>query len=156
MKLLSIFIISIIISVQAFSQTKEVPFTLDDRDRIMRTEVEVGSLRKEMNSRFEGIDSKFDAINSRFDAIDSKFEAIDSKFEALNSKLDGLYWGFGIVITLVLFLFGYIIFDRRATIKPLEQDVSIIKYRQDNLSKVINEFAKKDKGFAEAMKRVAL
>jgi len=129
----------------------------------MRTEVEVGSLRKEMNSRFEGIDSKFDAINSRFDAIDSKFEAIDSKFEAidskfeaLNSKLDGLYWGFGIVITLVLFLFGYIIFDRRATIKPLEQDVSIIKYRQDNLSKVINEFAKKDKGFAEAMKRVAL
>ena len=155
-------IISIFFIGQLFAQSKEVPFTLDDRDRIIKMEErlnsledKLSSLRNEMNTRFEAVDKKFDAINSKFDAINSKFDAIDSKFDAINSKLDVLYWGFGIVITLILFLFGYIIFDRRKTIKPLEQEVSIIKYRQDNLGSVIKEFAKKDKSFAEALKKVA-
>ncbi len=155
MKRLFFIIISLTLYGQLFSQSKEVPFTLDDRDRIMRTEVELKSLRNEMNTKFDAIDSKFDAINRKFDAIDSKFDAIDSKFDAINSKLDVLYWGFGIVITLILFLFAYIIVDRRKTIKPLEQDVAVVKYRQDNLSTVIKEFAKKDKSFAEALKKVA-
>ena len=132
----------VILFIQAYCQTKEVPFTLDDRDRIIRTEVEIKSLRNEMNSRFE--------------AIDSKFEAIDSKFEAMNNKIDVLFWGFGIVITLILFLFGYIIVDRKTGIKPLEQDMSIVKHRQNNLSKAMSELAQVDKKFAEAIRKVAL
>ncbi len=127
---------------QLFSQNREVPFTLEDRDRIMRTEVELKSLRKEMNAKFE--------------AVNSKFDAIDSKFEAINSKIDVFYWGFGIVITLILFLFGYIVFDRRTGLKPLEQDISIIKYRQNNLSKAMSELAQVDSKFAEVMKKIAL
>ncbi len=109
-----------------------------------------------MISKFEAIDHKFEAIDHKFEAIDQKFEALDHKFDAIDSKIDILYWGFGIVITLILFLFGYIVFDRRTNIKPVEQDISIIKHRQNNLSKAIHELAQIDKKFAEAIKKVAL
>ena len=34
------------------AETKEIPFTLDDRDRIIRTEQKVESLQTEVNVRF--------------------------------------------------------------------------------------------------------
>ncbi|MCX6279679.1 MAG: hypothetical protein NT004_16515 [Bacteroidetes bacterium] len=35
------------------AETKEIPFTLDDRDRIIRTEQKVESAKTEMNARFD-------------------------------------------------------------------------------------------------------
>jgi uncharacterized membrane protein len=35
------------------AETKEIPFTLDDRDRIIRTEQKVESVRAEMTARFD-------------------------------------------------------------------------------------------------------
>jgi len=35
------------------AEVKEIPFTLDDRDRIIRTEQKVESLSTEMNARFD-------------------------------------------------------------------------------------------------------
>ncbi|NQV02789.1 MAG: hypothetical protein HQ542_09095 [Bacteroidia bacterium] len=35
------------------AEVKEIPFTLDDRDRIIRTEQKVESLQTDMNARFE-------------------------------------------------------------------------------------------------------
>ncbi len=35
------------------AETKEIPFTLDDRDRIIRTEQKVESVKAEMNARFD-------------------------------------------------------------------------------------------------------
>ena len=146
MKQLFVILISIVFFGQAFSQTKEVPFTLDDRDRIMRTEVELSSFRKEVKTE----------ITSLRNEMNSKFEAMDYKFETIERSIDVLYWGFAIVISLILFLFGYIVFDRKTGYKPLAEDVSIIKYRQNNLSKAIKELAQVDNKFAEAIKKVAL
>lgn len=79
-----------------------VPFTLEDRDRLIRLEERVGSvedqaqsLRNEMNARFESIEKTQDTI-----------------------------------LTLMLFmlgamvaLFGFVLWDRRAAIRPLQFDV---------------------------------
>lgn len=99
-------ILLFILALQIFAQSQEVPFTLDDRDRIMRTEQKLESFRNEMNTKFE--------------AMDTKFGAIDTKFEAMDSKIETLYWGFGIMIALMLFLFGYIVWDRRTALNPVQ------------------------------------
>lgn len=125
-----------------FAQTVEVPFTLEDRDRIIRTEQKVESLRNEMNARFEG--------------INQKFEAIDSKFDAMDKKIDVLYWGFGIVITLILFLFGYIIFDRKTGIKALERETNEMKISHKQLIFVLKEYAKENPKLAELLKNASL
>jgi hypothetical protein len=77
---------------QAIAQTREVPFTLDDRDRIMRTEEQVKSLRNEMNAKFEAVETKIEALETKIDAVKSKFEP--------------LYWAFGILITLMFFIWA--------------------------------------------------
>jgi len=51
-----------LVTLSAFSQVKEVPFTLDDRDRIIRTEEQVNSLRNEMNARYEATDVKIESL----------------------------------------------------------------------------------------------
>jgi len=44
-----LFLFPIIIKAEA----KEIPFTIDDRDRIIRTEQKIESVRAEMNARFD-------------------------------------------------------------------------------------------------------
>ena len=164
MKKSFLIIISIIFIGQVFSQSKEVPFTLDDRDRIMSTEVELNSLRNEMKTEFSSVRDEISSLRketkTEFSSVRNEFSSVRNEISSLrnemNSKIDILFWGFGIVVPLILFLFGYIVFDRKTGIKPLEQDISIIKHRQNNLSKAMSELAQVDKKFAEAIKKVAL
>ena len=153
MKKLIILLFFIGLVLQGFSQTREVPFTLDDRDRIMRTEEQVKatnekieSLRNEMNSRFEAIESKMDA----------KFEAVDSKFEAIESKIDTLFSGFFILISIMIFILGFIIWDRRTALDPVRKKIVIHEERLEKLEKISREHAKKDPAFAELLKVAGL
>ena len=42
----------------AQGENQAVPYTLADRDRMIRAEIEISSLKNEMNARFEGQDAK--------------------------------------------------------------------------------------------------
>ena len=127
------------LTVGAFAQVQEVPFTLDDRDRIMRTEEQLKSLRNEMNA-------KFDAVDQRFESLESNFE---SKFE-LN------YWLFGILFALILFMMGYIIWDRRTALYPVQEKTQNLDNRLVKLESIAREQAKKDPAFAELLRLAGL
>ena len=163
MKKTCLIILLFALTLSAFPQSQGVPFTLEDRDRIMRTEEKVQSLRNEMNtkfeamySKFEAMDSKFESIDSKFEAMDSKFEAMDTKFEAMNSKIETLYWGFGIMIALMLFLFGYIIWDRRTALNPIQNKTMNLEERLNKIEFAYREQAKSDPGFAKILRHAGL
>jgi hypothetical protein len=181
MKKFFLIIIFSLLIVQIFAQSHEVPFTLEDRDRIMRTEEKVDalreemstkigslrnemeSLRNEMNARFEAvdqgfvaIDQRFVAIDQRFVAIDQRFEAIDQRFEALESKIETLYWGFGILIAIMLFLFGYIVWDRRTALNPVQTKTMSLEERVTKLEMISKQQASKDPDFAELLRHAGL
>jgi hypothetical protein len=123
----------------AFSQAKEVPFTLDDRDRIVRTEEQVNSLRNEMNARFESSDQKIESLRNE----------VNAKFEVQN-------WGTGILVALMLFLLGYIIWDRRTALNPIQAKTIILEERVRKLEHVSKEQAKKDPAFADLLRAAGL
>jgi hypothetical protein len=135
MKKAGLIILFFIAMLQATPQSQQVNFTLEDRDRIMRTEERVQSLRNEMNT---------------------KFGAIDTKFEAIDSKIETLYWGFGILIALMLFLFGYIIWDRRTALNPVQNKTLSLEERMSKIEFVTREHAKINPGFAEILKNAGL
>jgi hypothetical protein len=83
MKNLIVLLFFLSLTAGAYAQVQEVPFTLDDHDRIMRTEEQIKSLRNEMNA---------------------KFESVDQRFETMESKFDLIYWLFGVLFALILFL----------------------------------------------------
>jgi hypothetical protein len=108
----------------------------------MRTEEKIESLRNEMNAKFE--------------AIEYRFEAMETKFEAMDSKIETLYWGFGIMIALMLFLFGYIVWDRRTALNPIQSKTISLEERVNKLEFITKQQANKDPAFAEILKLAGL
>ncbi len=112
--LLIILFICFVCNIQA--QSREVPFTLDDRDRIIRTENDISSLRSEMNSRFE---------------------AQDHRFESLEKQLDRIYTLMFILLGAIFTLMGYVLWDRRTAVAPAQRDnkrimAALIEYSKEN------------------------
>ena len=76
------------------AETKEIQFTLDDRDRIIRTE------------------QKVEAVNQRFDAMDKRFD-----------QLFNFLWAFiGIFTTMMVSVFGFAFWDRKLSLAPIKMD----------------------------------
>lgn len=146
MKKIGLIILFFIMVLQAKSQSQQVAFTLEDRDRIMRTEEKLEAFKNEMNVKFE---SQRNEMNTRFEAMNTRFGAIESKIETL-------YWGFGILIALMLFLFGYIIWDRRTALNPIQNKTLSLEERMSKLEFITREQAKINPGFAEILRNAGL
>jgi len=125
---------------------RAVPFTLQDRDRIMRTEQKVESLRKEMNTRFESMEKE---MNTRFAAMDTKFE---SQQQQINDLKTMFFWGFGIMISMMIFMLGYMIWDRRTALNPVREKVIDLEANQNNLIKALKEHSKRDPKLADILR----
>lgn len=149
MKKLCFIMFILFFSNSLFSQQKEVSFTLDDRDRIIRTEEKVESLRKEMNAKFEGIEH-------RFNAQDMKFESIESRFELIESRFDLIYWALAIIISLIIFLLGYNIWDRRTLLHPIKKKTDDNQDKINKWEKIAKQQAKEDPKFAEKLRLAGL
>jgi len=80
---------------EASAQQQEVPYTLDDRDRAIRTEERIEALETKMDIKFESQQQQINDLKTMF------------------------FWGFGIMITLMVFMMGYMIYDRRTAMHPI-------------------------------------
>ncbi|OQX80276.1 MAG: hypothetical protein B6D64_03400 [Bacteroidetes bacterium 4484_276] len=127
---------------KAYPQSREVAFTLDDRDRIMRTEERIESLRNEMNAKFE--------------AMEQRFVGMEAKLDAMNSKFDSIYWILGIIVALILFTLGYMMWDRRTALNPIQTKTQSLDERVNKLEFVTRAQAKKDPIYAELLKQAGL
>ena len=108
-----LFILFILFSGCLFAQ-EEVPFTLDDRDRLIRLESEQKSLRNGMNSLRNEMSSLRSEMNSLRNEMDARFEGIHNRFNAL-------YWAISLLVGLVIINLGYTIWDRRTAIHPIRE-----------------------------------
>ncbi len=100
MKTLKKIIVFLFLSIPVLvkAETKEIPFTLDDRDRIIRTEQEVKSLKTELTVRFEAVDRRFDQLFNFLWAI------------------------IGIFTTMMVAIFGFAFWDRKLSLAPLKRE----------------------------------
>lgn len=121
-------ILFIILSISSIAQNSKVSFTLDDRDRIIQIEEKLNSQQLQIN--------------------DIKQEIKDVKLEILNQ----FYWGFGIMIAFMIFLLGYIIWDRRTAITPVREKAYILSENYQKLIAVLKEYAKKQPELAEILR----
>jgi hypothetical protein len=76
------------------TEANEIPFSLEDRDRIIRTEQNVI-------------------------AIDKRFEAVDKRFDQLFNFL----WAItGIFTAMMISMLGFAFWDRKLTLNPLKKE----------------------------------
>jgi len=57
-----------------------------------RLNAEIGSLRHDMNRRFDGVyehlDKRFDRVDERFDDVYARFERMDVRFDRMDERFD--------------------------------------------------------------------
>jgi len=122
----------------AFAQSREVPFTLDDRDRLIKLEERVSSTNERITSLEKSLDVKFDGINGKFDGINDKFDGINDKFDQLYNLIYFILAG-------VFGLIGLIMWDRRSYIKPVKEDIR-------DIAAVLKDYAKDQPKLAEILR----
>ncbi len=115
----------------AQEQQVVVPYTLADRDRTIRTE-----------AKMEAIDAKMEALETKMDA----------KFEAVNARIDYLFWLQGVIVALILFMFGYMIWNRRTALQPALDKATDAEAKSTNLIRALREYSKKHADLAEILR----
>ncbi len=111
-----ILVFVLILSGNAFA--KEVPYTLEDRDRLIRVEARLAE------------------IDKRFEQIDKRFEDFNKRFGSLERQIDRLVM---ISTALVVCIIGFALWDRRTMIRPFEDKVKVIEKRLDANEDAIKE-----------------
>jgi hypothetical protein len=81
---------------------------------------------------------------------------MELKFESQQRQLDDIktlfYWGFGILITLFLFMLSYMIWDRRTAMQPALERSSKAEENSRNLIATLREYSKKHADLAEILR----
>ena len=115
-----------------YSQSKTVPYTLEDRDRLIRleeklisTDNKINSLRTEMNAKFEVVNERFKGVNQRFDDLSKSIE-----------QLFNFLWAIvGIFTAIMVATLSLAFWDRRTFLKPLKDE-------NKKVVNVLKEYAK--------------
>jgi cytochrome b subunit of formate dehydrogenase len=105
---------------------KEVPFTLEDRDRLIRLE--------------EGQK----ALNQR----------IDEQSKRIDDLKDLIYIVIGAIIAQTIGVVGFVIWDRRTAITPVTKITKEIEEKEERVEKILREYARREPRLAEILKEV--
>lgn len=82
--------------------------------------------------------------------METQIEVLQSQINRMEDKFDSYFmWGFGLVLMAIFGLFGFIIYDRRTTLTPVEN-------KTERILKALKEAAENDAGLREALKKTAL
>ncbi|MEW6067293.1 MAG: hypothetical protein AB1610_03230 [Nitrospirota bacterium] len=131
--ILSLIILGILLT---SSHAKEVPFTQEDRDRLIRLETKLEEGHKSLQKQF------------------------DDGQRSLQMQIDDvktfMLWGFGILFGGMGILIGFVIWDRRTALSPVLRKTGELEEREDKIEKALKELAAKDPKVAEALKHVGL
>lgn len=106
------------------AEFKGTPFTMEDRDRIVRTEQKLDALDSKFEARLNAQDAK---IETRLNALDAKIDLkVDSLHSEINARFDQLFnflWAIiGIFTTMMVSVFGFAFWDRKLSLAPLKRE----------------------------------
>ena len=111
---------------------EEVPYTLEDRDRLIRVETILQEFKE---------------------SVDKRIDSVDKRIERLETVMMG---GFGLLFTSMIGLVGFVLWDRRTALAPAIRASREVAEREDRIERALQELAQTDPRVAEALKHVGL
>lgn len=131
--------ILMVLLIGTVSFAKDVSFTQEDRDRLVRIETK---------------------INREFGSVNQHLDSINSHLGSLERKIDGLQQSIYILICVMfaqtIGVVGSILWNRRTALQPALRKSEELEERQDKIEKALKEIAKVDSKVAEILKDVGL
>ena len=131
----------------------EVPYTLEDRDRLIRVEATLKEFKDAVTQRIESVDKRIESVDKRIESVDKRIDHVDKRMERLETVMMG---GFGLLFTSMIGLVGFVLWDRRSALAPAVRGTREIADREERLERALKEVAQRDPNVAEALRRVGL
>ena len=119
---------------------QEVPFTLEDRDRLIRIEVSLREFKESVDKRFEQVDKRLEEFR---ESVDKRFEQMMTFMWILASVFSGL-----VAVTI-----GFAVWDRKTALAPALRRSREVEER---VERVLRELAQEDPKVAEALRHAGL
>ena len=151
-KVLLFFSVIFTVSLQAQKPVSEyeIPYTLEDRERLIRLEEKMEAF----DQRLLSIENRLGIVEQRFDGVEQRFDSMEERFDR---KLDNLrtdiqnfmLWGFGVMFSFMAILMGFILWDRRTVVKPIEN-------KQNQLIESLKEYAKDHPDLKKILDKAAI
>jgi hypothetical protein len=133
MKKILLILVVMAITINALSAyARDVSFTQEDRDRIIRLEEGQKSLQRQIDDLKTSTQRQFDNLYTL------------------------ILWGFGILFGGMGILIGFVLWDRRTALAPAIKKNKELEERGDLLEKALKEFAKVEPKLAEILKSLRL
>lgn len=125
--------------------SKEVPFTLEDKERLIRIETKL----QEMDKRFEQIDKRFEQIDKRIDQVDKLMDQLQIFLWILS----------GIFTSLVVAVIGFAFWDRRTMLREARREFAEYMEKESTLRRIheaLKYMAQNNASLGEALKKFNL
>ena len=146
---------------------RDVPFTQEDRDRLIRLETKVEEGLKAVDQRIDGLDKRIDGLDKRIDGLDKRIDGLDKRIDGLDKRIDGLDKRIdglqnlmeiliGAIFAQTIGIVGFVLWDRRTALSPAVKKNKEIEEKEERIERALKELAKKDKNVEEAMKIAGL
>lgn len=122
----------LMLCVNSIAIAGEVPFTLEDRDRLTRIEAKLESFEK----RFDQVDIRFTEL---WEDMNKRFEQVDKRFD----QMFNFVWMLATIFTAITAAtIGFAVWDRRTMVRPFESKVKQIEERIENRPQIILDASK--------------
>jgi len=116
---------------------KEIPYTLEDRERLIRIE-----------TRLDVVEKRLDAMEKRFE---QRFEQLEKRFDQLVTLFLGIVGAFAGVVAVTI---GFAIWDRRTMVRPFETRMRALEEEKvDRLIQALRDLAQADTKVADVMRK---
>lgn len=146
MKRITVVIFCVIVGI-TYSQ---ITFAQDTQGRLSVTD-------KEIIERLTRVETKLEALNQRIGDVNT---GLGKRIDDTNRRIDDLqatmHWGFGILFTMFIALFGYIVWDRRTALMPVVKSTEELKISNALVLKALKEYARKEPKLAEVLKSIGI
>ena len=139
-------LIGILLGISSGAFAEEVPFTLEDRDRLIRMETTIKEFK-------EAVDKRFESMDKRFESIDKRFESIDKRFGQLINIFIGIIAAFAGIVAVTI---GFAIWDRRTALRPAIERTDELRVREEKLERAVKEYARGEPKLQEILKSLGL
>jgi predicted PurR-regulated permease PerM len=137
-----------------------IPYTTKDRDLLL-------TLNERVNAMQQQIIELKNEVKEVKSELQQQIQDIKSELQDTKSELqEEIRWLMGILISLVVTLIAFILWDRRTFMKPLEKDVEHLKAKMEyiddhidtnkNFWKALRELAQSDEKLKQILKQYNL
>ena len=136
-----------------FAQEKADNFTSGDRKVLTDLQVNVGQLEVKLDEYQQQTKLQFDHVQKQFDNVQRQF---DNVYKGLDNLQTFLYWGFGILISFMGFLLGFVLWDRRTTLAPVIRETEELKRQERRILDILRSYSEKAPELREILKNAGI